>query len=60
MTIIIYVESWGTSHCCVDARVDCSPRDGLNNLKLLKFERNLREFINKGLAEAAEGEANNG
>lgn len=59
MTIIVYVDtardcSGEPVHVSLDARVDCSPRDGFNNKKLLKFENDLRDFINKGLADARE------
>jgi hypothetical protein len=57
MSIIILVEACRDSagnkvHACTDARVECSPRDGFDNGKLLKFENDLRDFVNKGLADA--------
>ena len=61
MSIIVYLESCrnalgDTVHVCTDAKVECSPRDGFNNKKLLAFEHDLREFVNNGLAEARESE----
>jgi hypothetical protein len=59
MSIIILVETCRDGagnkvHACTDAKVECSPRDGFDNRKLLKFENDLRDFINKGLADAKE------
>ena len=59
MTITVYLDTaWDYRgdpvHICLDTRVDCSPRDGFNNKKLLKFENDLRDFINRGLADARE------
>ena len=59
MNIIVFINSsmdcrGNSIHSCFDAKVECSPRDGFNNKKLLKFEGDLRDFINKGLADAQE------
>lgn len=39
---------------CEDVKIECSPREGFNSKKLLKLEDDLRDFINKGLANAME------
>ena len=59
MSIIVLIGTYSDCrgmkiHTCTDAKVECSPRDGFNNEKLLKFENDLRDFINKGLADARE------
>lgn len=39
---------------CEDVKIECSPRDGFNSKKLLKLEDDLRDYINKRLADARE------
>jgi hypothetical protein len=60
MSIIILLESYsdGTGqklHCCYDAKVEYSPRDGFDNGKMRQFEADLRDFVNRGLKNAKEG-----
>ena len=59
MSIIVLIQTGHmpngmTVQVCEDVKIECSPRDGFNNKKLLKFENDLRDFINKGLADARE------